>query len=195
MNYGSGACIFDPFLTQFCSREAPFSRHFGSIHGQKRISTASKLAKSTSVSIPNGLGSLLEKGFFETLMTHFWSPNDPFSWHVGSFYGPQHGTRGSKRAKNTCLSIPGGLGTSWGETYHFALRAQVNPPLARTVGGLGCPLYRPMDQRYSEVGVSLGDSEAWKPQKEGGCGWIWYPCNRVSSNVAQDTTRSWFWGC
>ena len=39
---------------------------------------------------------------------------------------------------------------------------------------------------------SLGDSEAWKPQKVGGCGWTRSLRNRVLSHVAQDTARSLF---
>ena len=59
--------IFDPFLTQFWSQIGPFSGHFGSFHGPKRVTTGSKWAKNTSLSIPNGLGSFLENAF----LTHF----------------------------------------------------------------------------------------------------------------------------
>ena len=41
----------------------------------------------------------------------------------------------------------------------------------------------------------MGDSEAWKPQKVGGCRWNGCPRNSVLSHVAQDTARSWFWAC
>ena len=47
---------------------------------------------------------------------------------------------------------------------------------------------------YGGLRVSLGDSEAWNPQKVGGCGWTRCPWNLVLSHVAQDTARSWFWG-
>ena len=43
-----------------------------------------------------------------------------------------------------------------------------DPPLAPTVRGLGCPVAPPSDHRYGGLGVSLGESEAWKPQKGGG---------------------------
>ena len=39
-----------------------------------------------------------------------------------------------------------------------------------------------------------GDSEAWKPQKLGGCGWTRCPLNRILSHVAEDPARAWFWG-
>ena len=42
--------------------------------------------------------------------------------------------------------------------------------------------------------MSLGHSEAWKPQNVGGCGWIRCPRNRILSHVAQDTVRAWFRG-
>ena len=65
---------------------------------------------------PNGPGSLLERRVFDPFLTHFLSQNGSFSRHFGIFHGPKHVTTGSKRAKNTCLSIPSGLGT----TFFFA---------------------------------------------------------------------------
>ena len=41
----------------------------------------------------------------------------------------------------------------------------------------------------------MGESEAWKPQKVGGCRWTRCPQNSVLSHVAQDTARSWFGAC
>ena len=43
---------------------------------------------------------------------HFWFQNGPFLSHFGIFHGPKRVTTSSKRAKNTCLSIPSGLGTT-----------------------------------------------------------------------------------
>ena len=71
----------------------------------------------------------------------------------------------------------------------------VDPPLASTVRGLCYPPATRSDHWYGGVGVLLGDSEAWKPQKVGGCGWNRCPHNMVLSHVAQDTARSWFWPC
>ena len=67
-------------------------------------------------------------------------------------------------------------------------------PLAPTVRGPGCPPAPPSDHWYGGLGVSLGDSEAWKPQKVGGCGWTRCPRNYVLSHVAQDMARAWFRG-
>ena len=50
----------------------------------------------------------------------------------------------------------------------FAPGTLVDPPLAPTVRGPSCPPAPPSDHRYGGSGVSLGDSEAWKPQKVGG---------------------------
>ena len=47
----------------------------------------------------------------------------------------------------------------------------MDPPLAPTVRGPGCPPAPPSDHWCRGLGVSLGESEAWKPQKVGGCRW------------------------
>ena len=70
----------------------------------------------------------------------------------------------------------------------------VDPPLAPTGCGPGCPPAAPSDHWYGGLGVSLGASAAWKPQKVGGCGWTRCPPNQISSHLAQDTARAWFRG-
>ena len=127
--------IFDPFSTQFCSQSGPFSRHFGIFHASKRVPTSSKLAKNTCLSIPSGPGSLFKKRVFDPFLTHFGSQNGPFSRHFGIFHGPKRATTGSKRAKNTCLSIPRGFGTTLEKMIFFAPGTLVDPPLAPTVRG------------------------------------------------------------
>ena len=184
--------IFDPFLTHFWSQNGPFSRPFGIFHGPKRVTTGSKRAKNTRFSIPNGPASLLKKHVFDPFLTDFWSQNCPFSRHFGIFHGPKYVTTGSERPENTCLSIPGGLGTTLEKIIFFAPVTLVDPPLAPAVRGPGCPPAPPSDHWYGGLGISLGDAEAWKPQKVGGCGWTRCPRNSVLSHVAQDTARSWF---
>ena len=76
----------------------------------------------------------------------------------------------------------------------FAPGNLVDPPVAPTVRGPGCPPAPPSDHWYGGLGVSLGDSAAWKPQKVGGCGWTRCPRNSFLSHVAQDTARAWFRG-
>ena len=131
-------------------------------------------------------------------LTHFgpiFGPqNGPFSRHFGIFHGPKRATTGSKRPKNTCLSIPSGLGTTLEKIIFFALGTLVDPPLAPIVRGLAGPPAAPSDHWYGGLRVSLGDSEAWKPYKVGGCGWTRRPRNSVLSHVAQDTARAWFRG-
>ena len=107
-----GQGVLDPFLTHFWSQNGPFSRHFGSFHGPKHVTTGSKWAKTTCLSIINGPRSFLKKRVFDPFLTHCWSPNGPFSRHFGIFHGPKRATTGSKRPKNTCLSIPSRLGTT-----------------------------------------------------------------------------------
>ena len=183
-------CVFDPFLTHCWSQNGLFSRHFGIFHGPKHISPGSKWAKN----IPNGPGSLLEKCVFDAFSTHFLSHNGPFSRHFGIIHGPKRATTGSKRPKNTCLSIPSGLGTTVEKITFFALGTLVDPPLAPAVRRPGCPPAPPSDHWCRALGGLLGDSETWKPQKVGGCGWTRCPQNSDLSHVAQDTARSWFRG-
>ena len=186
--------VFDPFLTPFWSQNGPFSRHFGIFHEPKHVTRGSKWAKNTCLSIINGPGSFLEKCVFDPFLTHCWSPNGPFSRHFGIFHGPKRATTGSKRPKNTCLSIPSRLGTTLEKIIFFAPGTLVDPPLAPTVRGLAGPPAAPSDRWYGGLRVSLGDSEAWKPYKVGGCGWTRCPRNSFLSHVAQDTARSWFRG-
>ena len=101
---------------------------------------------------------------------------------------------GSKRPKNTCLSISSGLGTTLKKIIFFAPGTLVDPLLAPAVRGPGCPPAPPSDHWYGGLGVRLGDSEGWKPQKVGGCGWTRCPRNRILSHMAQDTARAWFRG-
>ena len=111
--------VFDPFLTHFWSQNGRFSIHFGIFHEPKPVATGSKWAKTTCLSIINGPGSLLEKHVFDPFLTHCWSQNGPFSRHFGTFHGPKRATTGSKRPKNTCLSIPSGLGTTLEQNHFF----------------------------------------------------------------------------
>ena len=178
-----------------CTKTGPFSRHFGIFHGPKRGTTGSKRVKNICLSIPNGAGSLLGKRVLDPFLSHFWSQNGPFSMHFGIFRGPKCATTGSKRAKNTCLSIPSGLGTSLKKIIFFAPGTPVDPPLAPTVRGLCCPPATGSDHWCEGVGISLGDSEARKPQKVGGCEWNRCPRILVLSHVNQHTAPSWFWLC
>ena len=101
--------IFDAFLTLFWSQTGSFSRHFGIFLGPTRVTTISKRFKSTCLNIQNGLRSHLEKRLYDPFWTDFRSQNGPFSRLFGIFCGPKRVTTSSKRPKNTCLSIPGGL--------------------------------------------------------------------------------------
>ena len=186
--------VFGPFLTHFWPQNDPFSKHFGIFHGPKCVTTGSKWAKTTCLSIPNGRGSLFEKCVFDPFLTHFCSQKSPFSRHFGIFHGPKRATTGSYRPKNSCLSIPSGLATTLEKIFFFAPGTLVDPPLAPTVRGLGCPPATPNEHWYGGLRVSLGDSEGWKPQKVGGCGWTRCPRNRILSRIAQDMARAWFRG-
>ena len=70
----------------------------------------------------------------------------------------------------------------------------MDPPLAPAVRGPGCPPTVPSEHWYGCLSVRLGDSEGWKPQKVGGCGWTRCPQNGILSHVAQDTACAWFRG-
>ena len=76
----------------------------------------------------------------------------------------------------------------------FGPGTTVDPPLAPAVRGLRCRPAPPSDHWYEGLRVSLGDSEGWRPQKVGDCGWTRCPRKSLLSHVAQDTARSWFQG-
>ena len=126
-----GKTRFGPIFHPLLLPKRPFSRHFGIFHGQKPVPMGSKWAKNTCLSIPNGLGSLLEKCVFDPFLTHFWSQNGPFSRHFGIFHGPKRVTTGAKWVKNTCLSIPNGPGSLLGkrvfDPYLTHFWSQVGP--------------------------------------------------------------------
>ena len=88
-------CIFEPFFFHFWSQNGPFSRHFGIF---RVVTTGSKRAKTSCLSTPNGLGSLLEKCIFEPFLTHFWSQNGPFLRLFGIWQCSKRVTMGSKWA-------------------------------------------------------------------------------------------------
>ena len=146
---------------------------------------------STCSNIPNYLGSLLKKRIFDP----FCYQSSPLSRHFGIFHGPKRVTTvTSKRGTNSYLGIPGGLGTTQEKTFFFAPGFPIDPPLAPTMRGPGGPLVPRSDGWYGGLGVPLGDSEGWKPQKMGACRWIRCPRNLVLRQIAQDPARSRFWG-
>ena len=83
-------------------------------------------------------------------------------------------------------------GHNFGKNDFFRPGDPGGPTVGPAVRGPVCPLAQPSDHWYGCLGVRLGDSEAWKPQKVGGCGWT--RCHRNRSHVAQDTARAWFRG-
>ena len=182
--------VFDPFLTHFWSQNGPFSRHLGIFQGPKHVATGSKWAQNTCLSIVNGPGSFFEKRVFDLFLTQC----SPQNGHFQGFLGLSMAQNAPPRAQNGCLSIPSCLETTLEKTFFFARGNLVDPPLAPTVRGLAAPPAAPSDQWYGGLGVSYGDSEAWKPYKVGGCGWTRCPRNSFLSHVAQDTARSWFRG-
>ena len=82
-----GKIRFGPIFDPLSSQNRPSSRHFGIFHVPKHITTASKWAKNTCLSIQNGPGSLLEKCVFDPFSTCFLSHNGPFSRHFAIFHG------------------------------------------------------------------------------------------------------------
>ena len=134
------------------------------------------------------------KAQFSPILDPFLVPNGPFSRYFGIFHGPKRVTTGSQRPRNTCLSIPSGLRTTLEKMIFFTPGTLMDPLLAPAVRGPRCCPAPPSDHWYGGLGVSLGKSEAWKPQQVGGCGRNRCPRNSDLSHVAQDTTRSPFWG-
>ena len=174
----------------FCSQNGRFSRHFGIFHRPKRVTMGSK--KGSKYLFGHPKWSTITFG--TTRFQLIFDPG-PFSRHFGIFHGPKRVTTGSKQPKNTCLSIPNGLGTTF-EKMIFSPQGPWwthcwPPPCS---GQAALRLNQVTTGMDEGIAVSLGKSEAGKPQKVGGRGWTRCPRNSVLSHVAQDTARSWFWG-
>ena len=134
--------------------------------------------RSTSVSTPRHVWSLIYAV-------------GPFPRPFGIFHGPTHITTGSKRANYTCLSISSGLGTTLGKLIFFR-SGNLDGAIAGTDHvGHELPSSSTKSPLVHGLGVSLGDSEAWKPQKVGGCRWTGCPRNLHLSHIAQDTAHFW----
>ena len=104
---------------------------------------------------------------WHAFLTHFLPIVVPETAHFQGILGfsmaQKSATAGSKRPKNTCLSIPSCLATTLEKNVFFARGTVVDPPLAPTQRGLASPPAAPSDHRYGGLCVSLGCSEAWKP--------------------------------
>ena len=113
-----GKRVFDPFLTHVWFHNGPVSRPFGIFHGPKRVTMGLKRAKNTCLSIPNGLGRLLEKCVFDPFLTHFPSQNGPFSRPFGiSWAKTRH--HGLKMGKNDLFEYPGWSRNNFGKIFFF----------------------------------------------------------------------------
>ena len=135
--------------------------HFQHIWGPWRGPIASKWAPNgqmdnfTCLCTPKGQGSLLKKHVFDPFLTHFGRQKGPFCKHFGIFHGPKSVSTGSKRAKNKCLSIPSGLGTTLEKSF-FA------------PGSLLHPLFAPPNDHwqgslaYHWVFLMLGTYKKWR---------------------------------
>ena len=64
-----------------------------------RVKTGLKWAHFTCLCTPKSPRSLVEKHVFDPFLTHYWSPNGPFSKHFGISKGPKRIPMGSQRAK------------------------------------------------------------------------------------------------
>ena len=116
--------------------------------GTKSGSNGSKTHFSKSAPRPLGMLIQLFSARFEPLVARF-GP-----WKIAKCLrnGPCWNHKWVKNGSKTCFS-------------------KVDPTLGPTVCGLGYPVAPPSDHRYRGLGVWLGEFEAWKPQKRGGCGW------------------------
>ena len=114
------------------------------------------------------------------------------SRHFGILGVPKWATTSSKRSKNTCFSVAHGLGSFLRKVIFLPLLDPVDPFGHPPVWASACSLPQPSGPRYGGLDVPLGNSEGWKPQKVGGCGWNRCPRNRILSHVAKDMAYSWF---
>ena len=111
------------------------------------------------------------------------------------FPWPKTRHQGLKTSSTHLFEYPKWYGNNFGKNHFFRPGTLVDPLLAApAVRGPGCPPAVQSHHWYGCLGVRLGDFEAWKPQKVGGCGWTRCPRNQILSHVAQDTARAWFRG-
>ena len=148
---------FDPFLTHFGPFFCRKTTHFQGIlqlgRGQNGLQWAPKWAHFTCLGTPNGLGSFLEKIFFDLFLTHSLSQKRPFSRHFGILGGPKRATTRSKCAKNTCFGIPCGARSFLKKVVFFAPRGPCHPFWHPPLWATSCSLPRPTGPRCGGLGV------------------------------------------
>ena len=162
--------------------------------GLNWIELGSKWARHICLNIPNGPGSLLKKRAFEPFLTHCWSQTA----HCQGILGFSMGQHALPWAQNGLKTLFWACQVVWDQLWKnscFSSRGPSGPTVSPHRARAGCPPAPPSDDWYGGLGVSLGDCEAWKPHKVGGCGRTRCPRNSVLSHIAQDTARSWFWAC
>ena len=116
----------------------------------------------------------------------------PVSRHFGIFRVPKWATTSSKWSKTTCFSVAHGLGSFLRKVIFLPLLDPVDPFGHPPVWASACSLPQPSGPRHWGLGVLSSNSEGWKPQKVGGCGWNRCPRNRILSHAAKDMAYSWF---
>ena len=160
-------------LTHFSPIFGPKMAHFQGILGfsigQECVTTGSKWAKNTCLSIPNGAPSLLKNCVFHTFLIHFWSSNYPFLRRFGIFHGRKGATTGSKQPR-TLFWTSQVVRNKLQKNLFFAPGTFMDPWLGAAVRGLGCPPAAPSDDSYAGLRISLTDAKASKPQKMGVAG-------------------------
>ena len=131
---------------------------------------------------------------FSPILDPFLVSKRPIFKAFWDFPWPKTRHHGLKMAQKHLFEHPRWSRNNFGKNHFFRPGDPGGPPLALAGRGPSYPPAAPSDHRYGGLGVSLGDSEAWKPQKVGGCGWTRCPRNWDFSHVAQDTASAWFRG-
>ena len=98
----------------------------------------------------------------------------------------------TKTGSTSSVTVAHGLGSFLRKVIFLPLLDPVDPFGHPPVWASACSLPQPSGPRHWGLGVPLGNSEGWKPQKVGGCGWNRCPRNRILSHVAKDMAYSWF---
>ena len=122
-------------------------------------------------------GAYLQKHVFEP----FVPPKRPIFKAFWDFPRPKTCLDGLKRARNTSLSIPSGLGTASEKLIFSPWRPRSTHRWLPLCAALAAPWLH-LVRQFS----------ALETRRKGGCGWTRCPHNFHLSHRTQDTTRFWF---
>ena len=134
------------------------------------------------------------KRVFDPFFEPFLVPKRPIFKAFWVFPWPKTRPHRLKRAKKQLFEHPKWSRNNFEKNHFFRPGDPGGPTVGPRRARAVLPCGYTTDHWYGGLGVRLGDSQGWKPQKVGGCEWTRCPRNRNLSHVAQDTASAWFRG-